>query len=234
MGTRSKLQKFAEVESFDNVIKPGVDIIQSMAHPLKGCWNNIFFKNSNPIILELGCGRGEYTIALARQNPQVNYIGMDIKGARIWKGAKTGINEQINNAAFIRSYIEFIEAFFDEDEVSGIWLTFPDPQEKKARIKKRLTSSRFLNLYKKILKKDGIVHLKTDNRVLFDYTRQILAYNQITPVEKYEDLYMQDNISSDLEIKTHYEQKFLEEGKKISYICFTLFKENEIYELPTR
>ncbi len=232
MGSRSKLQKFAEVESFDNVIKPKIEVINSMAHPLKGRWNKDFFKNSNPIILELGCGRGEYTVEMARQYSHINFIGVDIKGARIWKGAKQAIHEQINNAAFIRTYIEFIDAIFAEHEVAEIWLTFPDPQEKKARIKKRLTSSRFLNLYRKILKDDGIIHLKTDNQALFDYTRKVLAYNHISPLKLFEDLHVYSNEIFDLEIKTYYENMFLEQGKKILYMRFKLSQTKEINEPP--
>jgi tRNA (guanine-N7-)-methyltransferase len=234
VGSRSKLQKFEEVESFDNVIKPKIEVIHSRAHPLKGRWNKDFFYNTNPIVLELGCGRGEYTVAMARQYPHINFIGVDIKGARIWKGAKLAINEQINNAAFIRTYIEFIDAFFAEHEIAEIWLTFPDPQEKKARIKKRLTSSRFLNLYRKILKDDGIIHLKTDNQSLFDYTRQVLAYNHISPVELIEDLHMYSKEAFDLQIKTYYENKFLEEGKKILYMRFKLSQTQEINEPPSK
>jgi len=162
--TKRKLQRFAEMETFANVIQPEFEEVFGKDFRLKGLWNKCQFHNENPVVLELGCGKGEYATGLAKHFPDKNFIGVDIKGSRMWRGATTALGEQLHNVMFLRTRIEMIGSFFGPDEVDEIWLTFPDPQLKKAR--KRLTSSRFLNSYRTFLKKSGIIHLKTDNDVL--------------------------------------------------------------------
>lgn len=166
MGSKNKLKRFKENETFSNVIQPTRDEVVSGNFSFKGKWNQEFFKNNNPLVLELGCGKGEYSVGLAQKYPNKNFIGIDIKGARFWRGAKTAIEENIQNVAFLRSQIELIEFLFAEKEVDEIWITFPDPQIKYKRTKHRLTNSEFLQRYKKILKKDGCIHLKTDSEFM--------------------------------------------------------------------
>ena len=171
---KDKLRKFAENLTFKCMVQPEFDDIFHKDHPLKGKWHSDFFHNDNPIILELGCGRGEYTVALAERNPDKNYIGIDIKGARMWRGAKTATERGMSNVGFVRTRIEFIRSFFAEGEIAEIWITFPDPQLKSRRAKKRLTSPLFLADYKRMLEETGVINLKTDSKHLFNYTAAVI------------------------------------------------------------
>ncbi|MFW6310270.1 MAG: tRNA (guanosine(46)-N7)-methyltransferase TrmB, partial [Prolixibacteraceae bacterium] len=197
---------------------------------LKGNWANTFFKNDNPVVLELGCGKGEYTVELAEKNPEKNYIGTDIKGARLWKGAKEALEKQLKNVAFLRTNIEIIPQFFGENEIAEIWLTFPDPQMKKTR--KRLTSTVFLNKYNTFLEKNGIIHLKTDSNFQFIYTSELVRLNNFNVVAKTDNLYESDLLNETLRIKTFYEKQWLSRGITIKYIAFRLndkpFKEPDM------
>ena len=219
MGSKNKLNRFNENETFSNVIQPSRKEISDGFH-LKGKWN-AFFKNDNPIILELGCGKGEYSIALARQNPNFNYIGVDIKGARFWRGAKTALEDNLSNVAFLRTQIELIDLCFNEDEVDQIWITFPDPQIKFKRMKHRLTNPDFLKKYQKIIVPDGIVHLKTDSEFLHGYTLGLLQEGNHDILYAHHDIY--NNLHSPKEAiltQTFYEKQFLEHKKAITYIKF--------------
>ncbi len=228
---KGKLEKFADMDTFSNVIQAPFDevFIKEEAllkdHTLKGKWNELIFGNNNPIVLELGCGKGEYTVALAKKNPNKNYIGVDIKGNRIWTGAKMALDENLPNVRFIRTRIDFITSFFAPNEVSEIWVTFPDPQPRESRDTKRLTHPRFLNRYKQLLKKEGIVHLKTDSNPLYLFTQEVVENEQHILLNFTDDLYgnSNENIPSETkEVKTFYESLFLKEGKKICYISFRL------------
>lgn len=217
---KHKLAHFEELTTFAHVFQPTTEICLSDSFKIKGNWHTDFFNNQNPITLELGCGKGEYTIGLAERFPERNFIGVDIKGSRIWRGAKTAIENNMKNVAFVRCRIDNIASIFNKDEIDEIWITFPDPQPTKA--KKRLMSSKFLNLYQKFLKPNSLVHLKTDNLMLFKYISNLLKLNQLTPIISTDNLY-QSNISSDLlNIKTHYETIFIKQGIEIKYICFKL------------
>lgn len=218
------------METFQHVFQPPFHEIYEKDFRLKGKWKKEFFKNDHPITLELGCGKGEYSIGLSTRFPDRNVIGIDIKGARIWKGAKKALNQQLKNVAFIRTRIELITSCFEKDEISEIWLTFPDPQLKKRRNKKRLTAARFLNAYREILLPDGCIHLKTDNKILYDYTMQMIAWNDLPLISATEDLYAGTNIDPVLAIKTHYEKQFLEQQVAIKYLCFQLNANSIIYE----
>ncbi len=221
MGSKNKLKRFIENESFSNVIQPNRHDLISNLFKFKGKWNSSYFKNNNPIILELGCGKGEYTINLAKLNPEKNYIGIDIKGARFWRGAKTAINQKLENVVFLRTQIELLEYVFGNDEIHEIWLTFPDPQIKFQRRKHRLVNPFFLKIYKKILIKKGIIHLKTDSEFLHGYTLGLLENLNIKPIISNHDIYKNNNAPREvIEIKTHYEKLFLDEGKNISYLSF--------------
>lgn len=226
MGSKNKLKRFIQNESFSNVIQPKRQELLSKNFNYKGNWNSLYFKNNNPIIIELGCGRGEYTVNLAKLNPDKNYIGIDIKGARFWRGAKTSIDEKLDNVVFLRTQIELINLVFGKDEVDEIWLTFPDPQIKYQRTKHRLTNPFFINLYKKILKSKGIVHLKTDSEFLHGYTLGILKSFSINLIFSNHDIYKNNNAPDEvINIKTHYEKLFLESNKNISYLSFTFHNE---------
>ena len=217
---KNKLKKFAEIEELDCVLQYPREKLINEGFPHKGNWNPILFKNSNPIVLELGCGKGEYTVGLAKTYPDKNFIGIDIKGARIWKGAKEVDRDKICNAMFLRTEIENLCHFFGEGEVEEIWITFPDPQMQKSR--KRLTSTRFIQQYSTILKAGGIVHLKTDSPFLYEYTRRLVEKNNLERIEMTEDLYgsgMADPVKS---IKTFYESQWLSRGKKIKLISFRI------------
>lgn len=227
---KNKLAKFAEMATFTNVIQPGYRESLSQDHPLKGRWNEEFFRSEKPITVELGCGRGEYTVGLARQFPERHFIGADIKGARIFKGAKAALDEGMSNVAFLRTHIEMINRFFGPDEISEIWLTFPDPQEKNRRRKKRLTGSRFLMLYRHFLKPGGFVNLKTDNALLFNYTCALVNENNFPVQAVTDDLYQSDIAGMTYHIRTYYEQMFLNEGKKIHYLKFSIAGHEEIRE----
>lgn len=221
MGSKNKLKRFIENKSFSNVIQPNREELISNQFNLKGNWNNLYFRNNNPIVVELGCGKGEYTVNLAKLNPSVNYIGIDIKGARFWRGAKTANEENLDNVVFLRTQIELINYVFGNDEVSEIWLTFPDPQIKYQRRKHRLINPIFLEIYKNILKSEGIVHLKTDSEFLHGYTLGLLEGFSITPLMSNHNVYSNLNAPDEvLNIKTHYEKLFSELGKNISYLSF--------------
>ena len=260
-----KLRKFAENEGFACLLQPSSkELLQDgyfalRDHEIKGCWNEWMFEESQPIVLELGCGKGEYTIDLSRRIPSRNYIGVDIKGARLWKGAKYAHENELDNVAFLRTRIEFITAFFAPSEISQIWLTFSDPQMKSEN--SRLTSPLFLERYRKFLKPGGLIHLKTDSMFLHQYTKAVAQKNGLRILACTEDLYAtpanqlfsglqpaqapssgssvssgrasvpagipdpqmsQDEINSLYEVQTFYEKMFLEQGCKITYLCFTI------------
>jgi len=227
---KKKLQRFAQLASFNNVFQPHFSESFNKDHHLKGTWHKVVFYNDNPITLELGCGKGEYTTGLARHFTDRNFIGVDIKGARMWRGAKDATDNHLGNVAFLRTNIESISSFFSENEVDEIWLTFPDPQAEQRRTKKRLSSSVFLNKYRKILKDNGFVHLKTDSTLLHEYTLKVIKHNQLEIIECTADLYSGGETSAVLSIRTHYENIFLNEGKKITYLKFRLPKNKEITE----
>lgn len=222
---KDKIRRFDEIGTFDHVVQADKEIIHTRQHTLKGKWAEEFFKNENPIVLELGCGKGEYTIGLARLNPNVNYVGVDIKGARMWRGAKTALEEGLANVAFLRTRIDFIDAFFDKDEVSEIWLTFSDPQPNKP--KKRLTSAIFVQRYRKFLKSGGIIHLKCDSDLLYEFTREEIQQHGYSMLSHTADVYGEfipnstdGQMNQVLSIRTFYESRWLEEGKKIKYLSF--------------
>ena len=217
---KRKLARFAENETFPHLFQPRM--FPPVDHELKGKWHSAFFKNEHPIVLELGCGRGEYTVNLAEKFPDKNFIGIDWKGARLWRGAKTSFENKMSNVAFLRIMIQNIGNYFSEDEVSEIWITFPDPQPQLSRERKRLTSPRFLNLYRQMLKKGGIIHLKTDNKPFYDYTIQVIKENNLRNIYSTDDLYHSDAGDEILGIKTTYEKMFLEKGFKICYLKFSL------------
>ena len=222
MGSKNKLRRFRENEGFKNVIQPSRKEVLAGDFEQKGRWLETF-GNNNPIVLELGCGKGEYTVGLARQNLEKNYIGVDIKGARLWRGAKTAIEEGLNNVIFLRTQIELIENLFDKNEVSEIWLTFPDPQIKFKRTKHRLTNGKFLEKYKTILKENGEIHLKTDSEFLHGYTLGLLQGLGHEIIYSNHNVYRNEGSPADvLNIQTHYENQFLEMGKPITYIQFRL------------
>ena len=219
MGSKNKQKRFNENLKFSNLFQPNRDDLISNSFELKGKWNS-FFKNDNPIVLELGCGKGEYTTELAKSNADKNYIGIDIKGARIWKGAKDSIQNKLNNVCFIRTQIELIDKIFDENEISEIWITFPDPQLKIQRKKHRLTNSNFMSLYKKILKSNGKINLKTDSEFLHGYTLGLIEGMGIDPIFSNHDIYSNNNAPVEaLKIKTFYEKKFIK-SKKITFLKF--------------
>ena len=226
---KNKLQRFAENVTFGNIIQPDIIEARHQDNAIKGKWNEQMFKNNNPITLELGCGRGEYTVELARINPDRNYIGVDIKGARLWRGAKTAFEENLKNVAFLRSRIEFITRYFGNNEIDEIWLTFPDPQLKKRRAKNRLTHSYFLSLYQQFMKNNSLIHLKTDSLFLHRYTKEVLLHNGLEILEQSENIYSQP-VTDELSIKTTYELKFLEQGLPITYLKFKLDKLKKIIE----
>lgn len=227
---KDKLKRFSENLTFDNLFQPSFDDVLNKNFSNKGNWNKNYFKNNNPIILELGCGKGEYTIAMSQEKKTANYIGIDIKGARLWRGAKTAFENKYKNVAFIRTQIEFITSFFSKNEVSEIWITFPDPQMRKRRAKKRLTSSRFLKQYQQLLINNGIINLKTDNDLLYDYTIALINKNNLPILQSTNNLYKTKDISKFLTFKTFYENQYLEKGKNINYIKFKLPYNKEIIE----
>jgi tRNA (guanine-N7-)-methyltransferase len=225
---KNKLARWTEFGSFTNVIQPELTEITGKDHPLKGKWNKDIFGNNNPVILELGCGKGEYTVGLATMFPENNYIGIDIKGARMWRGAKSANEADLDNVAFLRTRIEFINSFFKTDEVDEIWITFPDPHPGRRNSNKRLTSPWFLNNYRMFTKDKAIIHLKTDNTELFNYTRKVIDHNKLETLHAITDIYSEilpDNI---LSIKTHYEKLFVLKGLPINYVSFRLEKEKII------
>lgn len=226
---KDKLRKFAENLTFRCMIQPSTADVRISDHPLKGRWGEDFFGNDKPIVLELGCGKGDYTVALAERNPDCNYIGVDIKGARMWKGAKYVTEHGIMNAAFLRTRIEFIDSLFAPGEVSEIWITFADPQI--GREKKRLTSPLFLRRYMNFLKDGGMIRLKTDSRYLFEYTRAVAQQNSLEIVAQTSDLYSESRSElfpdSLFEVQTFYEKHFLLQGFPITYLAFRLSPQEE-------
>jgi len=228
---KKKLVRFRELESLEKVFQPPLEEIFQKDFHLKGRWKKEVFGNDHPLVLELGCGKGEYTTGLARNNPAKNFMGLDIKGARMWTGARTALDEGLYNVAFLRTRIDFINSFFAHDEVEEIWITFPDPQEKRRRIKKRLPGALFLNKYREFLKDGGKVHLKTDNRELYLDTLEMVQYNELPLVQNSDDIYGEDWEDESVSIQTYYEKIFLAEGKAINYICFRLPAGKEIKEL---
>jgi tRNA (guanine-N7-)-methyltransferase len=216
------------MKGFDHVIEPPFEEVFRHDHNLKGKWHSDWFRNSNPIVLELGCGKGEYTVGMAERYPEKNFIGIDIKGARMWKGARDTFQRNIANAAFLRTRIEFTGSFFAAGEIDEIWLTFPDPQLKKKREKKRLSGPFFLNLYCQYLKDGGLVHLKTDSRELYDYTLSVVGANGLPVVTSVTDLH--GGLPGDpiLSIRTYYEEIFLSKGIPITYLAFRLPHEKKI------
>lgn len=221
MGSKNKLKRFLENETFPNVIQPTRDeVITNFSY--KGKWHS-FFKNNNPIIVELGCGKGEYTVALAQKNPDKNYIGIDIKGARFWRGAKTAFEENIPNVAFVRTQIELVDFIFAENEISEIWITFPDPQIKYKRTKHRMTNTNFLKKYHKILKSDGLMNLKTDSEFMHGYTLGLLHGEGHDVLYANHDVYNNEGAPKEVtDIQTFYENQYLAVNKAITYIKFRL------------
>ena len=221
MGSKNKLKRFEENETFHNVIQPYRDELEKDLFYLKGSWNKLYFKNDKPIVLELGCGKGEYTIHLANMNPQKNFIGIDIRGARFWRGAKTALEDKMNNVAFVRAQIELIDRLFASQEVKEIWITFPDPQIKYKRTKHRLTNPSFLEHYQKILYTEGFVHLKTDSEFLHGYTLGVLNDNKYEICFAHHDIYNNSYAPEQaISVQTFYEKMYLDQNKPISYIKF--------------
>lgn len=222
MGSKNKLKRFKENDSFKNVVQPTREEVFSNSLKLKGNWKTNFFKNENPIVLELGCGKGEYSVNLAKKYPNKNFLGIDIKGARFWRGAKTALEQNLENVGFLRTQIELIDHLFDENEVDEIWITFPDPQIKYTRTKHRLTNKEFLKKYKNILKPDGFVNLKTDSEFMHGYTLGLL-HGLDEPVEyAHHDVYGNDHSPEEVtSIQTYYESQYLEVDKKITYVKFS-------------
>ena len=214
--------------AYPHVFEYPYSVAENVPFEMKGKWHENFFKNNNPIVLELGCGRGEYTVGLGRMFPDKNFIAVDIKGARMWSGATESISEGLTNVAFLRTNIEIIERFFAEGEVSEIWLTFSDPQMKKAT--KRLTSTYFMNRYRQFLKPDGIIHVKTDSNFMFTYTRYMIEENKLPVLFITEDLYHSNLVDDILGIKTYYEQQWLDRGLSIKYIKFALPQDGVLKE----
>lgn len=212
---KDKLRRFAEIETFSNVLQ------LDAGKQYQGNWASHFFKNNHPVVLELACGKGEYTVNLARMFPDKNFIGIDYKGNRIWRGAKSALEEGVNNVGFLRIQIENLLDYFAPGEVDEIWITFPDPQPQISREKKRLTSPRFLNKYKHILKNGGYVNLKTDNDGLHDYTAEKIGELELVLHAKTEDLYHSPYADDVLNIKTYYEKKYLKDNKNINYLKFS-------------
>ncbi len=221
---KDKLRKFAENLTFENLVQPEFDEIFGRDHKLKGHWAADFFGNDKPIVLELGCGKGEYTVGMGAANPEKNFMGIDIKGARMWRGAKTATEMGLGNVGFLRTRIEFIGSFFAPGEIAEIWITFPDPQLKKGREKKRLTAPGFLDRYRAFLVPGGMVHLKTDSRELHDYTLEVVAEQGLELHCASADIYGEGlaEVYSTLQIKTAYERRFLTEGKPITYLSISL------------
>ncbi|WP_300698105.1 tRNA (guanosine(46)-N7)-methyltransferase TrmB [Bacteroides sp.] len=225
---KNKLEKFADMASYPHVFEYPYSAVDNVPFEMKGNWHKEFFKNNNPIVLELGCGRGEYTVGLGRMFPDVNFIGVDIKGARMWTGATESLESGMRNVAFLRTNIEIIDRFFAPDEVAEVWLTFSDPQMKKAT--KRLTSTYFMNRYRKFLIDGGIIHVKTDSNFMFTYTKYMVEKNQLSVDVMTEDLYHSGMADEILGIRTYYEQQWLDRGLNIKYIKFHLPQSDELQE----
>ena len=230
--SKGKLAKFADMERYENVFQYPYSVIDNVPFEMKGKWRETFFKNNNPIVLELGCGKGEYTVELAKLYPDTNFIGVDIKGARMWTGATMALNQGLKNVAFLRTNIEIIDRFFQKDEVSEIWLTFSDPQMKNPR--KRLSSTFFLERYRKFLVNNGTIHLKTDSNFLFTYTTYMVGHNKLPLLFHTTDLYHQEGIDDTtkqiLSIQTYYEKMWIERGLNIKYMKFSLPQDTQLSE----
>lgn len=223
VGSKNKLKRFKENETFTNVFQPTREEVVEDQFPLKGKWSSEFFKNDNPIVLELGCGKGEYSVGLAERFPEKNFIGIDIKGARFWRGAKTAVESGMNNVAFVRTQIELINHIFAENEVSEIWITFPDPQIKYKRTKHRMTNAEFLERYKKILKPSGLMHLKTDSEFMHGYTLGLLHGLGHDVIYANHNIYKNEGAPAEVTgIQTFYESQYLEVNKPITYIKFRI------------
>jgi len=210
---QKKLIRFEELKTFPNVLQ--------YPESMQGKWHD-FFQNKNPITLELACGKGEYAVGLGRLYRERNFIGIDIKGNRIWKGAKTALTEGLNNVAFLRTQIDKLTDYFSSDEISEMWITFPDPQLRFSKMKKRLTHPKFLRLYQNILKKDGVIHLKTDSPDLYNFTKAVIDLYQLKTIDDKDDLYQEENITETLSIKTHYENLDIAQSNKVHYLSFQL------------
>ena len=233
--SKGKLAKFADMETYENVFQYPYSVVEHVPFEMQGHWHEQYFHNNNPIVLELGCGKGEYTVGLAKRYPHMNFIGVDIKGARMWTGATQAIKEGMKNVAFLRTNIEIIDRFFAPDEVQEIWLTFSDPQMKNPR--KRLTSTFFMNRYRRFLIDKGIIHLKTDSNFLFTYTTYMVEKNHLPLVLSTSDLYAENSENSDYSeyseaasIQTYYEQMWIDRGLNIKYMKFHLPHEGELEE----
>ncbi len=222
MSKKKKLARFAENATFPNLFQVSYEQLQHEPFFLKGKWHSHFFKNNHPIILELGCGKGDYTTGLAKAYPHRNFIGMDIKGARMWYGAKISQTEQLKNVAFIRSKIQLIDHFFSLHEIDEIWITFPDPQPRKSHEKKRLTSPAFLNRYRKVMKPDGIIHLKTDDEQLYTYTLEVINQEKLSVLANMPDIHGKETMEDAIRITTFYEKMWLEQGLSIKYLQYKI------------
>lgn len=226
---KNKLAKFAEMEAFPHVFQVSAySVREGENFDMKGKWDELFFKNDHPIVLELGCGKGEYTVGLGQLYPDKNFVGVDIKGARLWTGAKDSLEKGLKNVAFLRTDIEMIHHFFGENEVSEIWLTFADPQMKK--VTKRLTATNFMQLYQQFMNPNGVIHLKTDSNFMFLYTREMVKANHFPVIFSNSDLYASGFNNPVLGIKTYYEQQWLERGITIKYIQFLLERRDQFIE----
>jgi len=218
---KNKLQRYAENRKLKNIIEhTDFNDINEFSH--KGSWSAEIFKNSNPIIVELACGKGEYTTSLAKRYPDINFIGIDIKGDRIWKGAKRAQEKELYNVRFLRCFIDHLDSFFGENEITEFWITFPDPYLKKSDAKKRLISPKFLSIYRKVAPESATVHLKTDSKPLFRFTESVIEEENLQIISRVDNLYLQNPDDDVLSIKTYYEKKHLEAGRRIYYIHFAL------------
>jgi tRNA (guanine-N7-)-methyltransferase len=223
VGSKNKLKRFKENDTFGIVFQPTREEVVSNLFPLRGKWNQDYFKNNNPIVLELGCGKGEYSVGLADKYPEKNFIGIDLKGARFWRGAKTAVETGMKNVAFIRTQIELINHIFNENEVDEIWITFPDPQIKYKRTKHRMTNSQFLKLYKKVLKPDGVINLKTDSEFMHGYTLGLLHGEGHEVIYSNHNIYVNEGSPEEVtSLQTFYEKQYLEINKAITYIRFKI------------
>ena len=230
--SKGKLAKFADMETYENVFQYPYSVVEHVPFEMQGHWHEEYFHNDNPIVLELGCGKGEYTVGLAKRYPDMNFIGVDIKGARMWTGATQAVKEGLRNVAFLRTNIEIIDRFFAPDEVTEIWLTFSDPQMKNPR--KRLTSTYFMNRYRRFLIDGGLIHLKTDSNFLFTYTTYMVEKNQLPLILHTNDLYSENSENSEFSeaasIQTYYEQMWIDRGLNIKYMKFHLPHDGELVE----
>lgn len=221
MGSKNKLKRFRENDTFSNVVQPSREELVEGRFSLKGNWKQGFFKNENPIVLELGCGKGEYSVGLAREYPEKNFLGIDIKGARFWRGAKTALEENMSNVGFMRTQIELIDHAFAKEEIDEIWITFPDPQIKYKRTKHRMTNSEFLQKYKQVLKPGGCVNLKTDSEFMHGYTLGLLHGEGHEILDANHNVYKNEYSPKEvIGIQTFYEKQYLDQGKPITYIKF--------------